>query len=110
MKLLMLFMRILIERLVIDMFGLSFMDIKAVKYQIEHDRMFLSDYYVYFYHVGSDLIFRFDASDVYKMTIMTFCSECDLLGYTRKFMRNRFDVDSRDISSDFMNVLGVIDL
>ena len=96
--------------LVIDMFGFSFMDINAVKHQIKHDRMFLSDYYVYFYHVGSDLIFRFDASDIYKMTIMTFCSECVLLGYSRMFMRNRFDLDSRDISDDFMDSVRMLDL
>ena len=92
------------------MFGLSFMDIKAVKYQIEHDRMFLSDYYVYFYHISTDLIFRFNASDIYKMTIMTFYSECVLLGYTRMFMRNRFDVGSKDNSSDFMDNVRMLDL
>ena len=91
------------------MFGFSFMNIQAVKYQVVHDRMFLSDYYVYFYHADSNLIFRFDASDIYKMTIMTFYSECVLLGYTRMFMRNRFD-ESRDISSDFMDNVRMLDI
>ena len=96
--------------LVIDVFGFSFMNINAVKYQIEHDRMFLSDYYVYFYYVSRGTIIRFDAFNVYKMTIMTFASDCVLLGYTRKFMRNRFNVDSRDASIDFMDNVRMLNL
>ena len=100
----------LIEWLVIDMFGFSFMKVEIVRYQIEHDRMFLSDYYVYFYHANSDYIFRVEASNVYKMCIMTSWTKCVLLGYTRKFMRNRFDVDFRDISESFMDNVRWIDL
>lgn len=34
----------------------SFMNIKAVRYQIEHERMLLSDYYVSFYDKDVDCI------------------------------------------------------
>lgn len=95
--------------LVIDMFGFSFMNIKAVKYQVVHDRMFISDYYVYFYDKDVDCVVRGEADNVGLTAYMLMC-DCIMLGYTRKFMRNRFDVDSRDISSDFMDNVTVVDL
>ena len=93
----------------LDMFGFSFMNFKAVRYQLVHDRMFLSDYYVYFYDKDNGCIVRCEADNVGLTAYMLMC-DCIMLGYTRKFMRNRFDVDSRDISSGFMANVRVLDL
>ena len=95
--------------LVLDMFGFSFMNIKAVRYQVECERMFLSDYYVYFYDKDVDCIVRCEADNVGLTAYMLMC-DCIMLGYTRKFMRNRFDVDLRDISESFMDNVRVLDL
>lgn len=95
--------------LVIDVFGFSFLNFKAVKYQLVHDRMFLSDYYVYFYDKDIGCIVRCEADNGCLTAYMLMCG-CVMLGYTRKFMRNRFDVDSRCISSDFMGNVRVVDL
>ena len=102
-------MLILIESLVINMFGFSFMNFKVVKYQLVHDRMFLSDYYVYFYDKDVDSIVRCEADNGSLTAYMLMC-DCIMLGYNRKFMRNRFDAELRDISSDFMDNVRMIDL
>lgn len=91
------------------MFGFSFMNIKAVRYQIECERMFLSDYYVYFYDKDMGCVVRCEADNDDLFVYMLMC-DCVMLGYTRKFMRNRFDVDSRDISEAFMDNVRVVDL
>lgn len=36
----------------------SFMNVKAVRYQVEYERMLLSDYYVYFYDKDIDCVFN----------------------------------------------------
>ena len=74
--------------LVINMFGFSFMNIKAVRYQVEHERMFLSDYYVYFYDKDTACVARCEANNV-DLTVHMLMRGCIMLGYTRKFMRNR---------------------
>lgn len=93
----------------IDVFGFSFMNIKAVRYQVVYERMFLSDYYVYFYDKDNECIVRCEADNVGLTAYMLMC-DCIMLGYTCKFMRNRFDADSKDISSDFMDNVRMLDL
>lgn len=70
------------------MFGFSVMNIKAVRYQVEYEGMFLSDYYVYFYDKDADYIARCEADNV-DLTVHMLMRGCIMLGYTRKFMRNR---------------------
>lgn len=75
--------------------------------------MLLSDYYVYFYDKDFDCIVRCEADNVDLTAYMLMC-DCIMLGYTRKFMRkfmrNRFDVEPRDISIGFMDSVRVLDL
>ena len=68
----------------------------------------LADYYVYFYDKDVDCVVRCEADNVGLTVYMRMCG-CVMLGYTRKFMRNRFD-ESRDVSSGFMDKVRVLDL
>lgn len=66
----------------------SFMNIKVVRRQIEYERMLLSDYYVYFYDKDVDCVARCEADNV-DLTVHMLMRGYIMLGYTRKFMRNR---------------------
>ena len=64
------------------MAGFSFMNIKAVRHQVEYGGMFLSDYYAYLYDKDAGCIVRCDADNV-DLIVYMLMGGYIMLGYTR---------------------------